>query len=343
MAPISPLDESWPDEVLFKPLVYDINLHIMDILDIDALVRVRRTSHLGDSFVAVALRRRMRAVLGPTMDDKLFRSFWGWFDELRVVVTGEAALHVLFPLTIPLPAQVDLYLPTKNYDLFMLKLTRQYGFEEETMPEPAPREQGSTQLPRVNLHKRLRPEDLLRIKRVRNGCIVYHVHECSELGTLHAIAGQWNTALQNFISAHTFCAAFPTLTARRRAILTPAMFPGNPNGMPRWLDEERARLGEHGWELARRAAYWGVGGECLGGRRAACATTMRYFGDRDCTRGVLGVLGSETGQAPLGVVGRRETVVWWLGGSRCPGNCRDGPDECAPSRRLTAWSLLYIS
>ena len=106
----------YPHESLFLPLLADISVEIFEYLDADSLVRIRHTSSLGHKYVSVTLRRRVRRLFRNRLER--YHAFLEWFTKHGCVISGEAALHVLFPAN-GIPSTIDIYVREGLVDSFV--------------------------------------------------------------------------------------------------------------------------------------------------------------------------------------------------------------------------------
>ena len=332
-------EDAYPAVPLVPGLVVDVCITIADLLDARSLLCVRTTSRVGDAYATFILRRRIRFLVGRAMAN--FPAFMRQFEDLRCVVSGEAALHILFPWHTP-PTHIDIYVPRGSLTMLKNHLVRRQHFREQSPPPPAPHPIRSG-VRHPNSPDPLLPQQIVRTIRMQHEETSFRLHECPDATTLDVLLSQWNTALMNYVGAKTFCVAYPDLTREQRALITPSRDIPFDRECADWVWAEHARWADEGWSVAGIPATWEPSVDCPGGRRLGCAATMRYWGDRGCARGVIAPVGSSNLRGPLGDVARTETAVWWRGGRTCGGMCTptDGEVPVRPRVRQTAWSLVY--
>ena len=267
-------DKGYPMAPLVPALVVDVCVSIADYLDAQSLLCIRATSRVGDTYTTFILQRRIRFFVGRCMPN--FPSFMRNFEDLRCVITGKAALHILYPWHTP-PAHIDIYVPKGNAGLLKNHLLRRQDFHED----PTPPNAAHPILSGVCHAKRAEPLDppqIIRTIRLRHDAASFCLHECLRASTLDVVLSQWNTALLNFVSTQTFCVAYPKLTRSGCALITPSHDDPFDRESADWVVEEHQRWAEDGWKIAGIPATWEPSGVCPGGRRAGCAAEMRFWG-----------------------------------------------------------------
>ena len=337
--------EEYPATSLFRPLVADTTIEILRYLPVDTMLRLRLTSHLADQYVSVTLTRRLRTVLGGK-DMKDYGALLREMERINALVTGIAALHILYPFAAP-PSAVDVYIPRGLLTRFHKHLIEQQGGSDSAPPPPDVHPTFPNDPPPNGGPDALRPRDILvdDVRYVQIGSTTLRLSQCPGESVLPVILKQWLSALHNYVSPRSFCVAYPRLTRARQALLSPIRLPPWEVKTEPWIDHEKAKWVAEGWQVADCPGALGSQGRCPGDQSSGCAATARFWGDALCTRGSLGSLGSAPIEPGiLGQVARSETFVWWRGGRRCGGDCpdvgaRDG--QMGPPRiRATAWSLL---
>lgn len=145
------------------------------------------------------------------------------------------------------------------------------------------------------------------------------VIQSATLSALHPIPFFWGTHLVNYISADSFCLAYPTLTLQGRGLLNPISLIEYRYVRQRTLDVLR-KYESRGYDFRLHPTAWGADPttECDG--REGCPRAVRYFGDRCCLTGSLRVA-RDTLYIPSDPVDRPRTVRWWRGGDACGGLC----------------------
>ncbi|KAI0691555.1 hypothetical protein C8Q76DRAFT_586905, partial [Earliella scabrosa] len=299
-------------------------VEIFEYLDADSLVRIRHTSSLGHKYVSVTLRRRVRRLFRNRLER--YHAFLEWFTKHGCVISGEAALHVLFPAN-GIPSTIDIYVREGLVDSFV-----------EYFPEC---------------------ESFVHIGSVIDTLyyckddLIIAVHRVKGANPLFAVTSQLHSGLLNYVTATSFCSAYPILTRERRALLNPDRLI-DLERIPKSLNSEVVRWARSRWTLSRSWIQWAPGLSCNGPRSAGCATAQRHFQDASCSWGSLDLVGScrglvcqcDSGKLPLRWVpaGRnvrmRDTVVWWRGGRTCTAECHGGGTMTLPHTRTCHWSLL---
>ncbi|KAL1942614.1 hypothetical protein VTO73DRAFT_4854 [Trametes versicolor] len=153
------------------------------------------------------------------------------------------------------------------------------------------------------------------------------------------IAHFWGSHLMNFITADTFCVAYPQLTFQSRCLLSPfqllhSRYPGDVVlGMMR-------KYALRGIDFRVRPYAWDVShprGFCKHG--SGCPRLRRFFGDRFCLTGRLSADFKDCGY--LRRLPSEETVAWWRGGDPCDDDCDMA--ELLPERTVPAAMMLVVS
>ncbi|KAI0686967.1 hypothetical protein C8Q76DRAFT_588486, partial [Earliella scabrosa] len=269
-------------------------VEIFQYLDADALVRLRHTSSLANKYVSVTLRRRVYCLFGGRIER--YNAFLEWFARTGCVISGEAALHVLFPFH-PIPSTIDIYVPEDRVNDCADYLSLCEGF--------------------ASIH----PSQLAGRSARGGGAggsdqnnLVIALHRAQGHNPLYAITSQLHSGLLNYVTATSFCSAYPILTRNRRALLNPCRLI-DLERIPNSLTPEIARWAGSQWTLSQTWLQWAPGLSCNGPRSAGCSVAQRYFQDASCSWGSLDLTGGTFAKS------MRETVMWWRGGRTCTAEC----------------------
>ncbi|KAI0713758.1 hypothetical protein C8Q76DRAFT_620201 [Earliella scabrosa] len=305
---------------LFPPLVHDICVAIVDLLDADSLVRLRLTFKLADQYVTAVLLRRWRAIFRPAIDS--MDAFMQKFHAHRCIVTGLAALNFLYPGHPKAPI-VDILVPRGQYTGMCRYLMRTEGFVKLQDPPAV------TTLPL--------PDILNQIHLVKGG-VRLNLCECDGDSTLYYVTTAWNSALFNYVSSRSFTIAYPALSSQSRALVNPLHLDVfDYRTPPEWVRAEAGCWHRNHWDVSLDSSAWIPSAPCNGVRSSGCAAATRYFRDRHCTFGTLQGLPAAGGQDD---VHAQQTAVWWRGGLTCAPGCHADQRKLRAGSRPCTWSLL---
>ncbi|OSC99120.1 hypothetical protein PYCCODRAFT_1373636 [Trametes coccinea BRFM310] len=140
------------------------------------------------------------------------------------------------------------------------------------------------------------------------------------LSSLHPLPYFWATHVMNFLSADSFCVAYPTTTLCGRGILNPVALLDGRYPHQRTL-QVLAKYGNRGYDFRLQEIAWAQSttAECDEGE--TCPMTIRFFGDQHCLIGSLN--SSSTAQRfPYDLPDNSRIVRWWRGGDACGGCSR---------------------
>ncbi|KAI0745217.1 hypothetical protein C8Q76DRAFT_789637 [Earliella scabrosa] len=257
-----PPTDGYPSANLFPCLVRDLTIDVVERLDIDSLIRLRHISSLADDWVSSVLQKRLgRALNGLVRNPTEFLDGMGAFGA---VISGDAACAVLFPHTTPPPSTLHIYTPHATYDAFVEHLKANEGFKWVPIPrkQPAAGVNPWVEAAPEDIDSPLMPRGVGKWARYQRGDAVAEVYCASGNGALSALIGQWHSGLFNYVSATTFCAAYPKLTNQRRGLLNPSRL----HAMTRPYRDVRKFMDEwedKGWEMSREWGPWAEG-RCAG-------------------------------------------------------------------------------
>ena len=293
---------------LFPPLAPELCVEILEHMDIDMLVRLRRTSRRADVYVTDALRRRFRRLFGHAI------SQWDRFLELlestQSVISGVAALAAMFPHHPAVPVAVDIYIPHGRLNRLHHHLVSVEEFGQAVPWTGFADEDADL----AHLSGVVTSVD------IRKGAILVRLIESDHTSALYPLVSQWNSALINYISPVSFVSAYPKLTSRNRALFTPMAL--DPDGsVPQELEVALKTWSQARWSLRHRWGDWAPHGHCAGPSSSGCASATRHLGDACCT------IASWRLRGPLTVPpspDTDETCYWWRGGSTCAPTCHSG-------------------
>lgn len=335
----SPPMQSYPAGLLLPSLVPDISIHLVQSLDVDALMRLRECSRLADEYVSVTIGNRLRALLSPT-----FNSTSGLMRRMntaRAVISGPGAIHVLFPGVVA-PGPLQIYIPYDEQEDFLRYLTGHEGFTT-AVSSPSARVVGGVAAVAAaaaaedSEEEHELPPGAAAVTALNKGPTSIELIRSATDSPLYPIAAQWNSALVYYISSRSFCVAYPFLTREHRALLNPLRLAGAQD-LAEPLARERDRWNATGWTIDSEWAPWAPGPVCAGVRSNGCAAATRWFGDAGCTFGVIGH--ARTARSGFATdVTDMDTVVWWRGGVPCGPGCHSDVATLPSGVRECLWEL----
>ncbi|KAI0704564.1 hypothetical protein C8Q76DRAFT_697154 [Earliella scabrosa] len=326
---------------LFPPLVHDICVAIVDLLDADSLVRLRLTFKLADQYVTAVLLRRWRAIFRPAIDS--MDAFMQKFHAHRCIVTGLAALNFLYPGHPKAPI-VDILVPRGQYTGMRRYLMRTEGFVKLQDPVPAwgsqPSQSASptptTGVPTstdspppvaltVNPHTHAGevpptqvpiaqpavttlplPDVLNQIHLVKGG-VRLNLCECDGDSTLYYVTTAWNSALFNYVSSRSFTIAYPALSSQSRALVNPLHLDVfDYRTPPEWVRAEAGCWHRNHWDVSLDSSAWIPSAPCNGVRSSGCW----WAGRRTCPAN--GCLVERRPDLRPGLSCRSEEAAGWI-------------------------------
>ncbi|KAI0740572.1 hypothetical protein C8Q76DRAFT_608937 [Earliella scabrosa] len=195
--------QGYPSAPLLPSLVVDVCIKILDLLDVDALVRLRLTSHTADQYVAYHLLVRIAAVLqiGP---DQLMRTLVDYY----TFVGGSSSIPFFLGDGAIRPRNLDLFVPRRYYSRLIFHLLHRQGawLEGETSPEDM-EGQG------------LEQRALSGIAWLRSPLGQIVVFRSATHTALSPIVRGYTTAVMNFVHPRYFGCAYRELMFMRRALI----------------------------------------------------------------------------------------------------------------------------
>lgn len=162
--------------------------------------------------------------------------------------------------------------------------------------------------------------------------VIPSTNDCS----LFPISHFWATHLMNFLSADSYCVAYPELTFAHRSVLSPFQlvqhrFPSE------YIAGLVAKYQARGFDFRVRPYAWEEQRErttCT--NNSSCPRIHRFFGDRFCVKGLLT---REAGEyLHFRLLPSEKTAYWWRGGDPCGDGCND--EVGFPERKFPSAGLL---
>lgn len=219
-----------------------------------------------------------------------------------------------------LPGDLDIYVPNVYAKRFAAYLVEVEGYVHTDLPQEGyglALSHGRV----IVLSRHGRRVDIIPSK---NSCALYPV------------AQFWGTHLINYLSADSYCVAYPKLTLSHRGLLSPFQLFAECSTTPHLrtlVDKYETR----GISVDLRSDPVGPTSStpsCKGDQ--ACARTRRFFGDRFCAQGWISR--RELPSARARMLPSSQTTYWWLGGEGCGPACADLTKF--PERRWSFAGLL---
>ncbi|KAI0705256.1 hypothetical protein C8T65DRAFT_577701 [Cerioporus squamosus] len=300
---------------VFPGLTQDVTIAVAAYLDINALMDVRATLHAGDQLLAAEITRRSRRFLRPFVED-----YVGFVNELHItgsVLSGQSALHILYPWHPPPPIPVVCALKGTFFHTVAYLVHAEHYTPSFSPPRPT---LAGTWV------------DL-----TRSGCRMRIV--CSPSPSpLEPIVCHWHTALFGYLRPAGFCIPYASLTTQKRALINARKL-DDDGEVPNNMRDLRRAWRADGWRIWVVAPSTSRVG-CRGVASADCATAHRYFGDRHCLSGPTQSLTRRDAPAVRYDAFAEWTVVWWRGGQVCNDKCSGGDERVDPDHRACPCVVL---
>ena len=267
---LSMLSPRQPSAPFTCRIPYDLQFSILKDLDIDTLIRLRRTCHLADEWVSIELCKRLRHLLQCFI--KQPNRFYRYMRSTSVIISGNSTLFVFYPhLYIDSPT-LTLYAPHNTFVQVKGYLQRVEGYE----PRPLDPTSALNQV-----------RGAFKVTLLRSGTNTIILHQSTRNCPLPPILSSPLTAQQGYISYSSFCMPYPTLTRQKRAVINPLYVDQDPDEVQIDRFNEAWSWEDAGWDIGELPSAWEDLRDCMGPRSALCASAPRYFGDKYCTFGKL--------------------------------------------------------
>ncbi|OJT04372.1 hypothetical protein TRAPUB_4915 [Trametes pubescens] len=224
---------------------------------------------------------------------------------LRAVISGSFGLAFLLRnagLAIT-PGDLDLYVPMEFATRLAAYLVSVEGYTHSAT-SPVPYGRNTAHQLVIVLEKEGRRID-----------VVPSVNDSA----IYPISHFWSTHVMNYITADTFCLAYPELTFSGRALLSPfQLIRGRHTSA--YIVALIRKYEDRGFAFRVRSYAWGNGTSPLAcANTEGCSRVRRFFGDRYCMVGSLSRTYEDCG-FERGLPGPT-TVCWWRGGDICGTEC----------------------
>lgn len=292
----------------------DLLQEMLPFLNVPSLLAFAKLSPVYDRWVITHLDVSLDNALRTFVNDP--RAFRSLMRLLGAVLSGSFALSFLArddscKFT---PNDLDLYLPRKYVRRFALYLVEVEGY--------------------ALLEKRKAPYGMAHhiVIALGKGSSRIELIPSTSESALLPIANFWSTHVMNYISADTFCVAYPELTFNNRGVLSPVRLIDlrhTSSHIITLIQKYAAR----GFDIRTRRYAWDEAwppSPCTSD--ASCPRQRRFFGDRFCVTGTLSRNYEDCGFSRA--LPSELTVLWWGGGDACGVECDFGgrlPERAIPS------------
>ncbi|KAI0349060.1 hypothetical protein OH77DRAFT_232328 [Trametes cingulata] len=287
-------------------LNFDIIYYIASILDASTMQIWRKTCPCAEHAVLAVLNARYDGLLSKYVSKPA--EFRAVLHMPKAVVSGSAALHILDVDGRGAwePKDIDVYTPI-GMSMRFVKYLEGEGFRVAQCQSSSESYQ----------------DDYAGFKTVVHavkGTLTVDVIQSTTLSALHPLPYFWSTHVMNFLTADSFCIAYPAFTLQGLGLTNPIALDDRRYPRQRTLDvmakyKARSydfRLHPHAWEADVHA-------KCR--QAEGCPLSIRWFGDRFCLMGsLIAVDMTLDGTASL-LPDNTRTVRWWRGGDACGGQC----------------------
>ncbi len=292
-------------------LTFDVLFYIASLLDLATLQAWRTTCTAADKAAAAFLVGRYHRLLKHHFAD--VSGFRSLLRMTGAVISGSAALYTLDSERAHgwRPKDIDIYVSLEYAGRVAAYLTEVENYVHSWTHKSRSRytrdSAGFTEV--VHFEN----VDGMQIDLIKS----------STHSALYPIPYFWSTHVMNYLTADSFCVAYPTLTLHGRGLMNPVALVDMQYPHARTLSviekyQQRGydfRLYGHAWDADPEV-------ECAQERDPGCPRTIRYFGDPHCLTGTF----SDTRQAARFALSRAQPntkllVRWWRGGHACGGGC----------------------
>ncbi|PSR75527.1 hypothetical protein PHLCEN_2v9092 [Hermanssonia centrifuga] len=257
------------------------------------------SSNEGQTVATRALAFTWKASLATVTDD--VDLFLHYMRRTGACLSGGKCLSILDRAATWTAADWDFYCPHEGFDSFCLFLLHQldgvtthhtdwYGYDSNGNPYST--------------------DGICERRRIRTDRATFDVMRSSSSSAFHPIAYFHSTLVMNYITADSFCIAYPNSTLVRKIglIQSRQLRPQASSALQKY----RGR-GYHFYREARQFIA-APSTECL--PHGYCTRTRRFFGDKHCISVTFGDTSTSTH-----VVGSRLTTSWVFGGVACTTAC----------------------
>lgn len=292
-------------------LNFDVLYYIASILDLATLQLWRATCKAADRAGAAFLRNRYHRLLrAHFVDANGFRSV---LRATGSVISGSAALHVLDSARAEhwQPRDIDLYVPLDHAERVATYITEVEEYVHlETHESWATYTHDSAGFVEVSKYEN---GDGMRVDLIKSA-----THS-----SLYPIPFFWSTHVMNYLTADSFCMAYPSLTLQGRGLMNPVALVDSRYPHKRTL-AVMTKYHRRGYDFRLHSYAWDAdpSATCARGGDEGCPRTIRYFGDPYCLTGTISTIEEAARFNESRAQPDSELLVrWWRGGHACGGDC----------------------
>ncbi|KAJ3559978.1 hypothetical protein NM688_g10 [Phlebia brevispora] len=317
------------------------------------LARIARTQRDLRGLVNEELRVRHHRMLSHFMEDP--DAFMAALKRIEAVLSGSFVGRYLQGEYDHARSDLDIYVPYQGFDAMKTYLTIFEGYIEDVKEAFRRRSRARAVQVRLNIAARLvldhegdvldepdpdfdeppytrSPVDagITEVATLRKGDRKIDVVRNQSTSALYAITRFWSTLQMNYIGAHGFCCAYPSLTSQRVGIINPLVM--TSEGVPRrYILPLIEKYSQRGYAFHDHW-YMHIGHGCRDNHlHVLCPTKRHSFEDQYAFYGAFGsATRSSRFDSVKGASASEWKVGWRLGGSHQAGGFR-----CAHSAR--AW------
>ncbi|KAL1942583.1 hypothetical protein VTO73DRAFT_6185 [Trametes versicolor] len=298
----------------------DVLRNMVQFMNVPTLRAFGHSSPEHVPWIDTYLDLRFNEALSPYVSDT--SAFRAQMRLMGAVISGSFALAFLLQNDSRAfaPNDVDVYLPLQFGHRFALYLVRVEGYQ-------------LVKTSRVPYGRLVAHQTVFALKKgPRRIDVIPSSNDCS----LYPITHFWASHLMNFLSADTYCVAYPDLTFSGRSVLSPFQLIQyrHPSAYVADLIQKYElrgydfRVRPYAWDEPPRTTG------CVG--NGACPRVRRFFGDRFCVKGQLSRDRGDSGFVRK--LPSEQTAYWWRGGDACGDGCKH--DGMFPERKFPSAGLL---
>ncbi len=325
----------------------DVVFAILRACTLPTLCRFSAASRDADKLVADELARRRKNILSRFVIDR--EGLCRMLSSTSSVITGSAALAICAQPEHLIPGDLDICAAFGYGETLALHfVTREgYSIDDHILSAALPT------LSRAGVHQ---------VIRLSQGPKFIDIIESVAVLSTFPIPQFWSTAPMVFISATTMHALYPLLLETNRAIVN------NARRIELLIDSEESEQDYEESEdsdgrstasidplqtMSDKLNTWGITVEDdidrlpsartapCGGRDAPdCPLTVRYIGDQHTLQRSVGPVSERIANITT-QLGQTHTIMWWLGGQPCDGNCSATGEYVTPCVRVESVEHLH--
>ncbi|KAI9069830.1 hypothetical protein FKP32DRAFT_37151 [Trametes sanguinea] len=294
-----------PDNIAnnLTPLNHDTLYHLANTLNPTELNTWRATCRIADLTASHALNLRYLATLQTFVHNPTHLR-----NMLRItssVISGSTALHILDVERGKnwTPTDLDIYTP--HYSA--LQIVRYLCKVEHYHIHPNP------------AHYSYPISGFIAVFHLRRGDIKIDVIQSTTRSALHPLPYFWSTHVMNYLTADSFCIAYPEYTLHGKGLLNPIHLLDSVVPDRRIVANIQKYI-TRGYDFRARTTAWAADVDAPCDNPSACPRTIRFFGDKYCVIGSF-TSHSDPSHYDRGLPDHDRTVRWWRGGPTCGGTC----------------------